>query len=42
MWHCWICGTVEWDIMLKRLEYWNCHIVEYCLDCWMRYDFESR
>ena len=34
--NCWI------RYIVKRLEYWICYIVEYCFDCWMRYDSESR
>ena len=34
--NCWIRYNV------KRLEYWICYIVGYCLDCWLRYDSEIR
>ena len=41
-WHCWICGTVEWDMNEKLDNTTEFVILLNIWDCWIRYDCEIR
>ena len=41
-WHCWICGTVEWDMNEKLDNTTEFVILLNIWNCWMRYECEIR
>ena len=42
MWHCWICGSVEWDMNVKLDNTTEFVTLLNVWDCWMRWDCDIR